>query len=649
MRFPIRSARFLAPCVIALAACSSDPAVVGDGDASSCTRPPCTGRDAGGGGGRDAATDSSTGLDTADVDVSPDGAVEVGDDVVRIEIGGGDDPVRDVPPDTRPPVVDTDGDGISDRIEGTDDADEDGVPNNEDLDSDGDGIPDEVEYRRAPGSDLQPSDLDLDGEPDFLDLDSDGDGLRDEDEHGCPGSTEPDNSDSDTDGFIDMLEVAFGSDPCDPRSDIEEFVDFFFELPFEGEPQTAELDIATSLESGDVTFSMDVTGSMSAAISGLTTSLSTSIIPALGRRISDIGVGVAQYGDFPCDSFGSTGDIPFRLQQRVTTDIAAAQRAVAGLRASGGGDGPESGIEALFQLATGIGRAAACGSGEVAAFDPSRGLVAGVADGTVGGSGFREAEVRVAVQISDASMHANGEDGYPYGATRAEAFAALRESDIHVIGLALGTTVLFGSFSSDAEDDLRDAAVQTGAVVGTCAWGTGASRPAGCSASQCCTGPNGAGRSASGGTCPLVFQVDSPLLGGTVRVDDSVVSGIEALLGGTAFDITAVLRPDPDELARSGIDTTCFISGVVPLSATASGCATAPRPADLNGDGRLDGFSGVAPGSSVTFELHAQNYCVPQTRDPQVFLAYIDLVTSEGASLGERLVTILVPPIDPKR
>lgn len=66
--------------------------------------------------------------------------------------------------------VDSDGDGIFDVIEGTDDADGDGIPNYLDLDSDGDGIPDAVEGT---------GDVDGDGIPNYLDLDSDGDGVSD--------------------------------------------------------------------------------------------------------------------------------------------------------------------------------------------------------------------------------------------------------------------------------------------------------------------------------------------------------------------------------------------------------------------------------------------------------------------------------------
>ncbi|OED37958.1 hypothetical protein AB833_22045 [Chromatiales bacterium (ex Bugula neritina AB1)] len=50
--------------------------------------------------------------------------------------------LSDVPSDS----ADTDGDGVSNRDEGTDDPDGDGIPNYLDLDSDGDSISDLHEY-----------------------------------------------------------------------------------------------------------------------------------------------------------------------------------------------------------------------------------------------------------------------------------------------------------------------------------------------------------------------------------------------------------------------------------------------------------------------------------------------------------------------
>ena len=44
---------------------------------------------------------------------------------------------------------DTDGDGLSDDVEGNKDSDKDGVPDYKDLDSDNDGLPDEDEIRNT--------------------------------------------------------------------------------------------------------------------------------------------------------------------------------------------------------------------------------------------------------------------------------------------------------------------------------------------------------------------------------------------------------------------------------------------------------------------------------------------------------------------
>lgn len=59
-------------------------------------------------------------------------------------------------------VVDTDGDGIPDVVEGVGDTDGDGTPDFQDLDSDGDGVPDSVEGT---------GDIDGDGIPNFQDPD----------------------------------------------------------------------------------------------------------------------------------------------------------------------------------------------------------------------------------------------------------------------------------------------------------------------------------------------------------------------------------------------------------------------------------------------------------------------------------------------
>ncbi len=571
---------------------------------------------------------------------------------------------------------DSDGDGIADLYEGTEDTDGDGIPDAEDDDSDNDGWSDAEEYGRAAGSGYQPVDTDLDGIPDFRDLDSDGDGLADADELGCPDSTDRTSGDSDNDGVADPVEVGFGSDPCDASDDISDSVDFYFELPWMGPIQRAPLDIMTRLDSGDIVFNMDTTGSMSQSIESLTNSLESMLIPFLTQRhIADLAVGVSRFDDFPCQGYGSDTDRPFGLEQRVTTDPSAAQQAVSRLRAVGGGDKPESGIEALFQLAVGTGRESFfCDSGDYCdrtadcpetfscvdglcqtdaslPFDYAVGLVEGISDGEGGGAGFRESTARVIVQITDAPVHAAGQTDlsstpYPYGATRDETFQALRDGDTRVIGISVNREAFGGRY--EAGDDLEDMARQTGAVVPTCAWD--GSRPSGCATNQCCTGENAAGETAdTDGDCPLVFKVRNSLIPGTGGgLPTAVISGIDALLGGEPFDISPVLRPDPDELERSGLDTTCFIEAVVAQSATPSGCSADPEPADLDGDGINESFLDVGAGSVVTFEVIARNDCVEQTNTAQSFIVYIDLLATDGTELGSRLVSVLVPPHDPK-
>jgi len=203
---------------------------------------------------------------------------------------------------------------------------------------------------------------------------------------------------------------------------------------------------------------------------------------------------------------------------------------------------------------------------------------------------------------------------------------------IHVIG------VLSGS-DSRASADLQEMANRTGARVRPCAWDD--VRPAACAAGLCCTGVDGAGQSPDGtGRCPLVFGVPSG-----DGLDESVVSGVEALLAGSTLDVTYNLYRDEDEFGFSGVDTTCFVASVVPLEATALGCADSPTTADFDDDGVLDGFSGVAPGSTLSFEINAQNDCVRQDKYHQVFTARLEVVASDGTGLGSRILVFIVPPL----
>ena len=165
---------------------------------------------------------------------------------------------------------DRDGDTIADLVEGDGDPDADGTPNWSDLDSDGDGIEDRIE---AGDRDILtlPFDTDTDGTPDFLDLDSDancvadalegeadfdsdalvdaldpdddGDGIPDEIEIGTacgvPDSDDdgrPDylDDDSDGDGILDLYESGVDSDGT-PRDTDGDGVADYLDLDSDGD------------------------------------------------------------------------------------------------------------------------------------------------------------------------------------------------------------------------------------------------------------------------------------------------------------------------------------------------------------------------------------------------------------------------------
>ncbi|MBW2254822.1 MAG: hypothetical protein JRI25_09525, partial [Deltaproteobacteria bacterium] len=272
---------------------------------------------------------------------------------------------------------DRDGDTILDEHEGQClvDTDQDLVVDCEDLDSDEDGIPDAIEAGDADPL-TEPVDTDGDLAPDFVDLDADDDGLLDEDEAGCPGSTERTLSDSDADTYSDLVEVAIGSDACSIASDPYDIVDAYVVLDGDAVASTT-FEVTAEVDRVDVLFSIDTTGSMDAELGKMQDYLADSVVRDIRGFVSDAAFGVSAFRDFPLHPFGGTGDYPFRLVQRVTTDETDIQSAVDSLTAGGAGDGPESGFEALYQIAVGDGGVTWSGGGGIGAFDPTENLIPG--------------------------------------------------------------------------------------------------------------------------------------------------------------------------------------------------------------------------------------------------------------------------------
>ncbi|TWT41621.1 Ig-like domain-containing protein [Botrimarina hoheduenensis] len=112
----------------------------------------------------------------------------------------------------------------------------------------------------------------------------------------------------------------------------------------------------------DVFLLFDDTGSFSGVAPTLTSQF-PSIIAALQAAIPgmDLGFGVGRFEDFGNGSGNSTGNnLPFILNQPIVLDSTvgftdAINSALTRVAPGGGDDSPESGIEALFQIATGLG------------------------------------------------------------------------------------------------------------------------------------------------------------------------------------------------------------------------------------------------------------------------------------------------------
>ncbi|MBK9071498.1 MAG: hypothetical protein IPL79_10915 [Myxococcales bacterium] len=548
---------------------------------------------------------------------------------------------------------DSDGDTLTDAEEGTGDFDGDGTPNAQDLDSDNDGYPDAEE-----AGDANPStpavDTDGDGATDPFDLDSDADGLSDARE--LELGTGRTSQDTDGDGFSDLVEVTLHEqcvlapddcngdpDPLDPSVGVS-VDDFVFILPYEDAPQTKPLTFATDVSRADVQFSMDTTGSMGGEIDALKTGLQSIItqISAPGIGVPDAAFGVSRFEDVPQAGYGGGTDRPFRLHQRITTIASEAQTGVQALTLGGGNDTPESGWEALYQIATGAGLGA-----WVPAFAPLSGYVA-AKHGLLGGVGFREAALPIVVQIGDAAWHHSGTttvqcqggsllySGVAGAVSRVAAKAALTDKGIRAIGIA--SNEFPAGDPCGPRTDMRDVASETGAVVQPSAWndpGFGG-RPAGCSNTQCCTGLNGVGQTPSSLGCPLVFEVSASGGGDFVN---QIVQAVRILVNYAVFDLSSQPRGTLQATAEGAmIDPAGFISSITPLSISPA----PPGGMQVDSSGQI--ILQVQPGVQATFEVVAQNTFVPGAAEAQVFVLKIVVLGDTVAVLDTRHVVIIVPP-----
>src|SRR5262249_46329925 len=139
--------------------------------------------------------------------------------------------------------------------------------------------------------------------------------------------------------------------------------DFVFLEPYmmAPDPMMDTLLFSTSIRQADVYFLVDTTGSMSGEISSLNTTLAafaSSVVAAL----PDVWVGLGEHKDYPTGGYGGGGDFAYHNHNNLTTDVASVNASVGALIASGGSDGPEAQVPALFATATGMGLPGLSGS-----------------------------------------------------------------------------------------------------------------------------------------------------------------------------------------------------------------------------------------------------------------------------------------------
>jgi hypothetical protein len=499
--------------------------------------------------------------------------------------------------------IDSDGDNIKDADEGAMDTDRDRMLDRVDTDSDNDGYTDREE---AGDEDLETAavDTDMDGTPDYRDPDSDNDGLSDRLER--TNMTSRTVSDTDGDGVSDLVEVGAGTRPTDRADNPRTRGNFVFVVPYMMPPDPARdtLQFSTTIQRADVYFLMDTTGSMGGEINNLKSGIAGTLIPEIRRRIPDAWMGVGRYDDYPTGSFGGGADRPLRHITDITNDDGAVRGGVNALTLGSGGDGPESGLQAIYAIITGEGLTS--GNGQV-------GPRSGCPAGRFGYPCFRPDAVPVIINFTDAPFHngPGGANNYSFAApdfnTTVARLTARRAKVLTVFSCPSG------SYCDQGFSHHTTMANQTGAAAGGSAF---------------------------------VYRVGEDGAG----LSGAVVDGIEAV-SRLALDVS-VRASDVMEGSETVDAVASFIDHLEARTTAAPGlmCTTTYTPYDregIDGDTFNDSFRAVR-GEPVCFDIITKmNSVVRPTEAPQLFRARLNVIGDGFTPLDERVIFFLVPPSVP--
>lgn len=396
---------------------------------------------------------------------------------------------------------------------------------------------------------------------------------------------------------------ARGPEPKLPDADTEIVLAY-------GAPSTLfGLDATADPSAADVVFLIDTTSSFREEIDNLQRDMTRVVIPGIRARVPNSSFGVAAFEDFPAADFGSSTDRPFTLETAVTSSLSSVEQAVAKLDdpLGHGGDYPESGLEALWQLSTGDGFVHQ-GQTLVAPYS-GHALVGG---GTLGGAGFRQGALHIVILATDALFHtpSDYEDTFSGVHGLPEAIAAMNALDIFAVSMV-----------SDPEvrGDPAYIAVATHAVMAPID-------------EACPTGLNGQTHPPLAGVCPLVFDIKSNGSGTSSTLVDAVV----ALVNSLEFqEVHAEIIDDPLGFVRS-VEAS---SATVPFGIPMPGREDRQPPFD----GVFDTFVEVGAGVTLRFEVTLKNDLLPSAPDyPHIFRVPIEVV-GDGIVLSRTTLRIIVP------
>ncbi len=522
---------------------------------------------------------------------------------------------------------DSDGDSIGDLHEGQLDSDGDGIRNRYDEDSDNDGIFDAIEAGDADVS-TPPIDSDMDGEPNYIDLDSDNDGLDDSEE--VLLGTDPTNGDTDGDGVSDLIEDAAGTNPNDPADNPVANGDFVFIVPYQEPtvPPQDTLEFRTSVQFADVYFSFDTTGSMSAELNAMATS-----VPAIVDELR-------------CKP--DAGNTPCMIDPDCPANYICFQNACV--------DDPlvaNMGAGCIPDMWTGVGRFDNCNTyTNLVSLQPNPQTTANAVPGTGGGSS--EAVVQAAMCVADENYCSNNNQcGADPNNPNPVGCPGFRGDAVRVLMQITDADNQGGTCGGQATVANAGTALSSLDIKFASLWGTGDD-----GGGSGCGDPDGAGPIVADSTeaCADALGIAS----GTVdmsnqpftyaALDAAVVDqaklGILEIVRGVPLFTTIGAADDPNDPGDPGnaVDATQFIDHLV-INGSGFPCTDVNPKTDEDMNTYNETFPSLFPGTGVCWDLVAvaENTTVPATDDAQLYRAIVT-VTGDGSPLDSRNVYFLIPP-----